>query len=136
MKTKYYLVTGLFLFVSYVSEAQTSGLQSAQISTIVEDELPSIGIRYYYYPNLDAYFDSHTNLYVYQENGQWVKSKELTSGYRGYSIFNGVRVGIDDYNGDTPYTMLKQHQEKFPKKYSAKRQPPKVVKEDNKLAYN
>ncbi|HEY0092541.1 MAG TPA: hypothetical protein VGB43_08655, partial [Flavobacterium sp.] len=126
----------LFLFISYASEAQTAGLQATQIAGIVDEELPPVGVRYYYYPNLDAYFDAHTNLYIFEKEGQWIKDKELSSGYRGYSIFNGVRVPIDDYNGDAPYSQIKEHRQKFPKKYSAKRQPPKQEKEDSKLALN
>lgn len=138
MKTLHYFIAGLFLTVSNLSEAQTAGAQVAQNQIIADDELLVVGVRYYFYPNLDAYFDTQTNLYVYEKAGQWIKSKELVSGYRGYSIMNNVRVEITDYNGDTPHIMLKTHQEQFPKKYSAKRKPPKVVKEtkDARVAFN
>ena len=135
MKTLHKLIATFFLTVSSIAGAQTAGNVDTQNITSA-DELPSIGVRYYYYPNLDAYFDSRSNLYIFEQDGQWIKSKELTSGYRGYSLFNGVRVAITDYNGDTPYTLLKEHQKQFPKKYSSKRKPPKVVKEEEmKIAY-
>ena len=136
MKTLHYIIAGLFLSLNSASFAQASVADRIEkIST--EDELPSLGVRYYYYPNLDAYYDIRTNLYLFEQQGQWIKSKELTSGYRGYSLFNGVRVAINDYNGDTPYSQIKSHQEQFPKKYSSKRKPPKttIEKEEMKVAY-
>jgi len=140
MKSQNYFITGLLLIVCNLSMAQTARSADVQ-EAIIDDELPVVGMRYYYYPNLDAYFDTHTNLYILKENGQWMRSKEMASGYRGYSLFNSIRVEITDYNGDEPFTKLKEHQEQFPKKYSSKRKPPKIVPQDSKnedtnLAYN
>lgn len=136
MKTLHCIIVGLCLILGSGTFAQPSVADGIEkISS--EDELPSVGVRYYYYPNLDAYYDSRTNLYLFEQQGQWIKSKELTSGYRGYSLFNGVRVAISDYNGDTPYSQIKSHQEQFPKKYSSRRKPPKaaIEKEEMKVAY-
>ncbi|HRN99294.1 MAG TPA: hypothetical protein PLA69_08300 [Flavobacterium sp.] len=89
--------------------------------------------RFYFLPNLDAYFDARENLYIYQVNGQWVKAREIPSGYRGYSIYNGTRVELADYNGNQPYTLLKDHQKQYPKRYSSRRMAPK---KSNPLALN
>ncbi|HEX9980271.1 MAG TPA: hypothetical protein VGB50_06875 [Flavobacterium sp.] len=135
MKTIHYFTAVVLLMVSFTSQAQTQ-LTEASIAGIVnDDELPVVGVRYYYYPNLDAYFDTQSNLYIYRQNGSWVKAKEIAAGYRGYSILNNVRVAITDYDGDTPFTKLKEHQAQFPKKYKAKRVPPKPHSDD-KVAYN
>jgi hypothetical protein len=97
------------------------------------------GARYYYYPNLDAYYDSKENLYIFESNqnkGQIVKAKEVPSGYRGYSVYNGIRVAITDYDGDQPFSKIAEHRKQFPKKYASRRQPPKVAAADKNIAYN
>lgn len=119
----------IYIFLVYMAlpaQAISQGAIAAASVSPSETELPVVGIRYYYYPNLDAYYDSRDNVYWYEEkNGQWVKSKGLKSGYRGYSLFNSVRVAITDYNGDQPYTKLEKHRKQFPKNYSSRRKPPK-----------
>lgn len=131
MKRIYYFIAVLLLNGS-IASAQS--LQSSDL--LSSEELPVVGVRYYYYPNLDAYFDLQSNMYIYQnKEGDWIKSKEMSSGYRGYSIYNNTRYEVTDYNGDQPFIKLEQHQKLFPKKYSSKRQPPKV-KENSSLAAN
>jgi hypothetical protein len=132
MKTIYFLIAALLLNVSIVS-AQDS---ASNTELLANEELPVVGVRYYYYPNLDAYFDLQNSVYIYQsKEGEWVKSAQMSSGYRGYSIYNNTRYEVTDYNGDKPFTKLEQHQKLFPKKFSSKRQPPKA-KENSTLAYN
>jgi hypothetical protein len=133
MKTLYTVIAGFTLLVGVSATAQTALTTDIQSQIAADESLPVLGVRYYYYPNLDAYFDSEENLYLYEQGGQYVKAKEIPSGYRGYSLYNKVRVAITDYDGDKPYTKLDEHRKQFPKKYSSRRQPPKS---DHKLAFN
>jgi hypothetical protein len=133
MKTLYTVIAGFTLLVGISATAQTALTTDIQSQIASDESLPVLGVRYYYYPNLDAYFDSEENLYLYDQGGQYVKAKEIPSGYRGYSLYNKVRVAITDYDGDKPYTKLDEHRKQFPKKYSSRRQPPKS---DHKLAFN
>ena len=129
MKTIYFLVTGLLITVN--TAAQDMAAKSEN------DDLPVVGVRYYYYPNLDAYFDTHENLYIYEQKGQWVKAPQIASGYRGYSLYNNTRFEVTDYNGDEPFTKLSDHRKQFPKKFASKRLPPsKTMQNDTKVAYN
>lgn len=77
-------------------------------------------VRYYYYPNLQAYFDTKVGLYLYQENGEWVESERLAPTFRGYSLKNGQYVMIKDYVGEEPYTLINDHKAKFPADYSSR----------------
>ena len=36
-------------------------------------------IRYYYYPNLQAYYDNQNKVFIYQDEKKWKKSEELPS---------------------------------------------------------
>lgn len=74
--------------------------------------------RYYYYPNLQAYFDSERMVYIYRENGKWQTAEELPVNYGGYSLYSKVRVKITDYSGEEPHTLLPLHKKKYP--YNAK----------------
>lgn len=98
--------------------------QSAEASELAEVNVSSgykyEEVRYYYYPNLQAYFDTKVGLYLYQENGQWVESERLSPTFRGYSIKNGLYVMIKDYVGDEPYNLLDQHKAQYPADYSSR----------------
>ncbi|HLA55109.1 MAG TPA: hypothetical protein VK623_03345 [Flavobacterium sp.] len=141
MKKIYFFTVGILLFAANISTAQIAETNDIQPQTpeskvATSEELPFIAARYYYYPNLDAYFDSQEGLFIYDQQGEWIKTKQIPSGYRGYSIYNGMNFAINDYNGDKPYTKLSDHRKQFPKKYSSRRQPPKVTTTDAKVAYN
>lgn len=81
-------------------------------------------IRYYYYPNLQAYFDTDSGTYLYIKDNEWVEGSEIPKGLRGYSLLNNQRVAITDYSGDEPYNLFTKHKEMYPANYNGKRQPP------------
>jgi hypothetical protein len=140
MKTLYIFIAGILLMSANISTAQigeTNDIvpQSPETQVTTSEELPFIAARYYYYPNLEAYFDTQEGLFIYDQQGEWIKTKQIPSGYRGYSIYNGMNFAINDYNGDKPYSKLNDHKKQFPKKYSSRRQSPKVTT-NSKVAYN
>ena len=71
-------------------------------------------LRYYYFPNLEAYFDNLELVYHYKVNGQWQKAESLPTNYGGYSLYNKVRVAITDFDGEEPYQLLKTHKKMYP----------------------
>ncbi|MCF6132208.1 hypothetical protein [Flavobacterium wongokense] len=102
----------MLLFTCFFSSAQASS-DSQTSSPAKKTE-----IRYYYFPNLEAYFDLQEKVYLYKEDGEWVEAEELPKNYGGYSLYNKVRVSIEDYDGDEPYLLLAEHKKKYP--YNAK----------------
>ena len=99
---------------------------TADNSTQKEDSHTYIdGIRYYYYPNLQAYFDTKSAMFISNQNGSWVKSEKIDINSKGYSVKNGAYVMIKDYVGDEPYSLLNEHKVEYPADYSTRRQPPK-----------
>lgn len=119
MKKITYLIIGL-LMVSFNSAQAQVELNTVDVSSNYKFE----EVRYYYYPNLQAYFDTKVALYLYKENGQWVESEELAPTVRGYSLKNGQYVMIKDYSGDEPYALLEQHKKQYPANYSSRPQRP------------
>ena len=83
-------------------------------------------IRYYYFPNLEAYFDLQEKVYLYKEEGEWLEAEELPTNYGGYSLYNKVRVTIEDYNGDEPYLFLATHKKLYPYNCKGRFQTPKT----------
>ena len=75
---------------------------------------PNLIFRYYYYPNLMAYYDNQTSEYLYKLNGIWIRNKSIPNAYGGYSIYNNYKVEIDNYSGDNPNEKITEHKKLFP----------------------
>jgi hypothetical protein len=111
MKILKNLIAVLMLFTCYLSSAQSS---NGDVSSLPIDSKTNCYVRYYYYPNLEAYFDNLELVYHYKVNGQWEKAENLPTNYGGYSLFNKARVNITDFDGDEPYQLLKIHKKMYP----------------------
>lgn len=111
MKSLKKLLLVVFLFTCYLSNAQTA---KDDLSTLPIDAKTNCYIRYYYFPNLEAYFDNLELVYHYKVNGQWQKSENLPTNFGGYSLYNKVRVAITDFDGEEPYLLLKTHKKMYP----------------------
>lgn len=95
------------------------GSTYAQNATAKKENLPidkktNCYIRYFYFPNLQAYFDNLKMVYYYKEKGEWITASELPKNYGGYSLYNKARVTITDYDDDQPYNLLQVHKKMFP----------------------
>lgn len=125
MKTSTNALMGMFIFFSQFMCAQlaqdTVNIENADTTEVVNLS------RYNYFPNLQAYYDTKTKLFIYKVNGSWIHNKIIAPNYRGYGLRNGFHVLIDNYSGDEPYTLLSVHKLKYPADYSTKRQRPVAV---------
>lgn len=122
MKNITKLILGLLVFSFNYSQAQVE-LDAVNIQAKKADQTEKstfVDVRYYYYPNLQAYFDTKVAMYLYQENGEWVESEKLEPSTMGYSIKNGHYVMIEGYTGEEPYEMIAEHKAKYPADYSSR----------------
>ena len=69
-------------------------------------------VDYYYYPEIEVYFDVHAGLYLYYASNGWVRSRYLPSYCDDYNINRGYRVQLD-YHGQRPYTHYHEHKVKY-----------------------
>ncbi len=99
----------IFIFTCNLSNAQMS--KDGQYSLANEK---STDFRYFYFPNIEAYFDTQEKVYLYKDSGEWLEAEELPKNYGGYSLYNKARVAITDYKGEEPYLLLSAHKKKFP----------------------
>lgn len=88
--------------------------------------------RYYYYPNMYAYYDLETNNYIYKMNNQWETNSELPKYYGGYSLFKNAKVPVKNYTGETPQEKLNEHKKQYP--YIKKSRMARTLYVDNKTA--
>ena len=79
-------------------------------------------IRYYYYPNLQAYFDLKKRKYYYKVKNVWVSKNSIPSNYRGYSVYNKIYVKLKDVKkeNDKPFLLLDKHRKKYPADYKGR----------------
>lgn len=111
MKTKLSIII-LVLGLGFSGFAQKSKYENK--STPLIDPVTKCHVRYYYFPNLEAYFDTYKSIYYFKEDGQWVTAEEIPEGYRGYSFYNNINVFITDYDDDYPCQFIEVHKKKYP----------------------
>ena len=100
------------LFCCHVGFAQNA--KNIETSTPLFNPVTNCQLRYYYFPNLEAYFDTQKSIYYYKEKGEWITAEEIPDGYRGYSIYNKSTVYITDYDDDYPCQFIEIHKKKYP----------------------
>jgi hypothetical protein len=74
------------------------------------------GVRYYYLPDIEAYFDLSTANFVYLDNGQWIFSINPPPIYAGYDLFNGFYVALN-YNVYQPWMYHQNYLYHYPRFY-------------------
>ena len=124
MKTTLLITFGILLFPLQIVKAQDKADMTLDIQ--IEKNTPSnyVDVRYYYFPNMQAYFDTKRALYLIKENGVWTTSETIDFTTRGYCARNGAYEMIKDYTGDDPQQFLAVHKLKFPANFSSRPVPP------------
>ena len=120
----FHILVLIFFIGSQTSQAQIA-LDTIFISRRKSTE--SFTKIRYYYPNLQAYYDTRTALYIFKSNGVWVKSDYIDPYYRGYCLTNSAYVILRGYTGDTPYHFLEQHKKEFPADFTSRRKLKSIV---------
>ncbi len=114
-------IVGLFLFFAVSSEAQIS----VNINLGTPPQWGPSGytdVRYYYLPDVEAYYDVPSSKFIYFNGVSWIHSSRLPSRYRNYDLYSGYKVVMTDYHGKTPYSYFKEHKSKYAKGYRGKPQ--------------
>jgi hypothetical protein len=102
-----------------------AGTMQAQVSLNVNFGSPpqwgpsgySNDVRYYYLPDVEAYYDIQTSMFIYYDNGFWVRRAYLPRPYRNYDLYGGYKVVMMDYHGESPYYQFKEHKHNYAKGY-------------------
>ena len=127
MKTTLLIIIGIIFFPTQIVKGQDK--EEAPIEIQIEKKATTayVDVRYYYYPNMQAYFDTKRALYLIKQNGVWTTSETIDFTTRGYCVRNSAYEMLKDYTGDEPQQLLAIHQLKFPSNFSSRPVPPKKV---------
>ena len=121
MKKLKLIALGIFLFVSSLIQAQVS----VNVNLGSPPAWGPVGysnVKYYYLPDVQAYYDIPASQFIYVKNGKWFRSRYLPGNYRNYNLYNGYKVVLNDYRGSHPYYNFNSHKVKYYKGYKGKPQ--------------
>ena len=106
-----------------------AGTLQAQVSVNVHIGSPPMwgpigfaAAKYYYLPDVEAYYDVRSSMFIYYGGGTWVHRAYLPARYSGYDLYRGYKVVMPDYHGAAPYTHFKEHKIKYAPGYHGKPQ--------------
>ncbi|MGL2966159.1 hypothetical protein [Flavobacterium sp. XGLA_31] len=102
------------LFIALFTNALLAQQASVKKESLPIDKKTNCYIRYYYYPNLEAYFDNLKMVFYYKEKGEWTSAPELPENYGGYSLYNKAHVVINNFDDENPMQLLPLHKKSYP----------------------
>jgi len=116
MKTLKLVVFGIALFFAGAAQAQVS----IRLNIGSPPSWGPVGYgeaRYYYLPDVEAYYDVQTSMFIYYEGRSWVHRTYLPRRYRNYDLYGGYKVVMNDYHGKTPYAQFNMHKRQYARGY-------------------
>jgi hypothetical protein len=69
--------------------------------------------HFYFLPEINAYYDVNTSMYIYLNNGVWIHRSHLPYQYRHFDMNRSHRVLLNDYHGNSPYDHFREHKMKY-----------------------
>ena len=88
-------------------------------------------VEYYYMPDIEAYYYVPSRRFIYLNNGRWIFATTLPYRYRGYNIYSGYKVVI---NEPRPYLHYRTHKVKYAK-YKGNNGRQGIIKNSNDSKY-
>lgn len=116
MNTLKILTIGIILFFAVAAKAQIS----VQLNIGTPPQWGPSGyndVTYYYLPDVEAYYDVPSSMFIYFNGVSWIHRSYLPTRYRNYDLYSGYKVVMTDYHGNTPYSHFKEHKSKYAKGY-------------------
>ena len=112
MKTRNLLLLLTLLVVTVSVQAQLSVNVNVGTPPVWAPSAP-VGVKYYYIPDIETYYNVPAKRYIYLRNGKWHRSAALPAHYRSYNLRTGRTIFLTDYKGKTPYSLYKVHKVKY-----------------------
>lgn len=104
-----------------------SGAASAQISIKVTINPPdwgpsdAVGVRFYYLPDIQVYYDVEDAVFIYPSHGRWIRAAHLPASYGSFNLYTGYKVVLKDYHGERPYDNFDDDRQRYPHGYGRER---------------
>ena len=88
--------------------------------------------NFYYFPDLNIYFDINSSLFYYLSGSKWISNQYLPSKYSKYDFYNMYKVVIND--NSQPWLNNKTHKKEYSQYKNNKTQIP--IRNSNDTRYN
>ena len=108
--TRIVLISGILLSLT---ACQTAPIRSASVNVSAGVPIHPAMYRYYYYPDVEVYFDIRRGSYFYFSNGSWRISATLPHTLR---IKLGAYVNLE-LDTLEPYHYYRKHKQNYPRGY-------------------
>jgi hypothetical protein len=121
MKISKLIIIGMAMLLGSVAQAQFS----MSINLRPPPPWGPVGytsVQYYYLPDVEAYYDVQSTMFIYYSGGIWVHRAYLPTRYKNYDLYTGYKVVMNDYHGKAPYEHFKEHKMKYGKGYHGEAQ--------------
>lgn len=132
---KLIIAISLFFVVGLSNHIQA---QSININVNINiDKQPSWGpsgyeyAEFYYFPDIDIYYDVANTLFYYATGGKWISSQYLPDKYRKYDLYGLYKIVL---NESQPWLQNKTHKKNYSKYKGDKTQEP--IRYSNDSKYN
>lgn len=120
---KILLFLGLALLLPAVSTDRAAAQQiNIQINIGRQPAWGPVGydyVRYYYFPELNVYFDVPASLFYYLQRGRWIASRYLPPHYRRYDLYRTYKVVL---NSPNPWVYNRKHKRQYARYRNDRRQ--------------
>lgn len=120
---KYFKKTGIAILLFLILIFGSTGCDTTSyISTGVHYSNPSWappyspGVRYYYMPDIEVYYDLSDQEFIYLNNGQWLFSYSLPPIYSWYDLYNGFVIALN-FNVYQPWMHHQFYASHYPRYY-------------------
>jgi len=124
MRTLKMIMAGLAIVFASTMQAQISLHINVGTPPVWGPDVES-NVRYYYLPDVNAYYDINTSMFIYVNDGRWTHRRHLPTEFRNYDLYRGRKVVVQNYRGNSPYAYCNYHA----KRYDADRPERKNFKE-------
>lgn len=68
--------------------------------------------RFYYFPDIDCYYDVNLSLFYFWDRDNWVSARYLPYNYHNYNLYRTYKVVINDHN---PWRYHRNHRKMYSK---------------------
>ena len=121
MKALKFIVIGVLLSMAIPTQAQIS----VHLNLGTPPQWGPIGYsqaRYYYLPDVEAYYDVQSSMFIYMSGGAWVHRAYLPERYRDYDLYGGYKVVMNGYRGNRPYENFNDYRTRYARGYRGQAQ--------------
>ncbi|MBK5721928.1 hypothetical protein JGH11_13695 [Dysgonomonas sp. Marseille-P4677] len=106
---KFLLIIALFIGVSSFYNTTEAQNISVNINIGRQPAWGPVGydyVNYYYFPDIDCYYDVNIGMFYYMNRGRWISARYLPYAYRNYDLYGLYKVVL---NVNEPWRYHRNH---------------------------